>query len=255
MTEIIQEKMVVLNEDDKAVCLKSIKDMFFASKQLHEWLAKDELSVEVKNTLISIIESHTAEFSKILEYDSQAANRIDDMFGGIRQANVRIRELEQQLANNSPVSGVKELLYAMHDGLYRWWNRQGFSLVTNDNFGSFGYKGRFGLGLNSSSIYSRKPVTEKKERKDKLQQMIEDGYEFIKPEGEHEYVLLDTQINRSKITELLKTTFPSIKIIRWKNYCLVKEDDFMLRDVEIIIYNLAEIKSIIDSIKTTQDED
>jgi len=29
----------------------------------------------------------------------------------------------------------------------------------------------------------------------------------------------------------------------------------MLRDVEIIIYNLAEIKSIIDSIKTTQDED
>jgi len=254
MVEIIKDEMIELNEDNKAVCLKSIKDMFFAAKQLHEWLAKDELSVEMKNTLISLIESHTAEFAKILEYNSQAANRIDDVFGGIRQANVRIRELEHQLANNSSVSGVKELLREMHDGLYSWWNLQGFSHIGDDNFGSFGYRGKFHLSLSSARIFSSKPVTEEQERKNKLQQMIDDGYDFSFVGGDREYVLLDTPVNRKKITELLKTAFPSVKIIKWNNYHL-KDDDFKLWDVEVIIYDLSEIKSIVDSAKTAKAED
>jgi len=254
MTEIIQEKLVVLNEDNKAVCLKSISDLFFAAKQLHEWLNNDELSVEMKDTLISLMESHTAGFSKILGYDSQAASRIDDMFGGIRQANRKIKELEQQLADNNPVSGVKELLREMHDGLYAWWNMQGFNLVTDDAFGSYGYKGRFCLSLNTVSTFSRKPITEEQERRSKLNELLDDGYELTLVKGDREYVLLDTPTNRKKINYLLKTAFPSAKIIKWNNYWL-NNDDFKLWDVEVIIYNLAEIKNIVDRMKNIKDED
>ena len=254
MVEIVEEKMVSLNEDNKAVCLKSIKDLFFAAKQLHEWLAKDELSVEMKDTLISLVESHTADFAEVLEYDSEAAQRIDCIFGGIRQANMRIRELEHQLADKNPVSGVKELLREMHDGLYSFWNLQGFNLVTDDTFGSNGYRGRFLLSLSTISIFPGKPVTEKQNRKNKLQQMINDGYELVLVKGDREYVLLDTPTNRKKITELLRAAFQSVKIIKWNNYHL-KDDDFKLWDVEVIIYDLAEIKSVIDSVKTIKDED
>ncbi|MGR5963179.1 hypothetical protein ACT7DN_30565 [Bacillus paranthracis] len=65
-----QEKLVVLNADQKAVALKGLKDLFFATQQMHEWLSKDTLTEEMKGTLISLSESYISDVAKATDYES-----------------------------------------------------------------------------------------------------------------------------------------------------------------------------------------
>jgi hypothetical protein len=251
--EIQKEKMVILNPDDKAVALKELSDLFYAAKQMYDWIKEDGLSEEMKDTLFSLIESHTAHASKPLGYDSNAAKVIDERYADIRKANQTIHELEKKLSENTQVTGLKELLYAMHSTLYKWWGLQGFNLVTDDSFGFYGYKGRFCLSLYHISFMSRKPVTDAKNHKNRLEQMIEEGYEI--EEEDREFVLLDTPTNRSKITALVKAKFPSIDIYKWNNWCLHKKEGFQLRDFEAYIRDLSELRALMDEMSQVKDDD
>ncbi len=204
---IKKEKLVVLNDDEKQVALKRLSEIFNITGELYNELKNDELTEEMKNTLFSLLESYTSEASKVMKYNSEATQRIDKRYADIRKANSRIHELEKMLSDNTQVSGLKELLYSMHDAIYGWWKKQGFNLVTEDTFGGYGYKGRFCLDTSHISFESTMPVTEEKEHKNRLEQMIEEGYEFAQ-EDRREYVLLDTPNNRDLITKLVKKQVP-----------------------------------------------
>lgn len=208
----------------------------------------------MKNCLFNLIESYTSEASKVLKYNSQATAKILERHADIRQANIRIHELEKMLAENTQVTGLKELFYAMYDALNKWWSIQGFNLVTDDSFGGYAYKGRFCLDTSHISFASTRPVTEKKKHKSRLEQMIEEGYEFTK-EWEREYVLLDTPKNRELITKLVKSKLPSLDISKWENWRLHKKEGFKLRSFECYIRDLNEIKVLIDEMKHESEEE
>lgn len=251
--EIEKEKVIALSEDDKAVSLKTLSDLFYAARQLHEWVKDNTLTEEMKETLFSLIESHTANTAKVLGYNSDAEWKIEERYKEIRQANNEIHALEQKLAENTPISGLKELLYALHMGLYDWWKLQGFNLVTDDAFGIWGYKGRFYLDTRHMSFMSTHPVKEKKEHKSRLEQMMEEGYEFVI--DDRDYVLLDTPNNREKITALVKAKLPSLYISKWENWCLHKKEGFQLRSFEGYIRNLEELKALMEEMKQLPQED
>lgn len=245
--EIEKEKMVSLNDDDKAVSLKTLSDLFFAVRQLHEWIKENTLTEKMKDTIFSLIESYTADVSTILGYDSEARKRLDERFSDIRKTNATVRELQNKLAANTPVEGVKELLCAMQRALYDWWTDIGFNLVTDESFGFWGYKGRFCLDIRHISFSSRRPVTDEKKHKNQLEQMIDDGYEFIMED--QEYVLVDTPGNRQKITEIVKAKFPSLDISKWENWRLHKREGFQLRSFEGYIRDLNEMKALMDELR------
>ncbi|AAK79880.1 Conserved hypothetical protein [Clostridium acetobutylicum EA 2018] len=105
------------------------------------------------------------------------------------------------------------------------------------------------------SFESTRPVTEEKEHKSRLDQMIDDGYEFVQ-EDRMEYVLLDTPKNRELLTKLVKSKFPSLDISKWENWCLRKTDKFQLRSFECYIRDLNELKTLMDEMKqVSEDED
>jgi len=252
--EIDKIKMVVLDADNKAVAMKELSDLFYAAKQIYDWLKEDNLSVDMKDTLFSLIESHTAHSAKLLGYDSNAAKEIDERYADIRNTNKKVHELEQRLAENTQIEGLKELMYAMHMALYKWWGLQGFNLVTDDEFGGSGYKGRFCLNLHRISFISSRPVTDKQNHKNRLEQMIEEGYELVEVDR-HEYALLDTPVNRAKITSLVKSKFPSMDIYKWNNWCLHKQEGFQFRDFEAYIRDLSELKALMEEMNQVKDED
>lgn len=251
---IEKEKLVTLNADDKQVGLKALSDLYNTTGELFNELKKDKLTEEMKDTLLSLVESYTSQASKLLKFDSQAAARLDERFSDVRNANNRIHELEKKLTNNTQVNGLKELLYEMHNALYKWWGRQGFNLVTDDEFGGYGYKGRFCLDTHFLSFVSTRPVTEKAEHKSKLERMIEEGFEFT-DEGRKDYVLLDTPKNRELITKLVKSKFPSLDITKWENWCLHKKEGFKLRSFECYIRELNELKVLIDEMKEVSEDE
>ncbi|NFO03148.1 hypothetical protein FDB23_03310 [Clostridium botulinum] len=103
------------------------------------------------------------------------------------------------------------------------------------------------------SFCATRPVTEAKEKKNKLQQMIDEGYEFAE-ESRRNYVLLDTPKNRELITKLVKGRFPSLSISKWENWCIHNKDDFQLRSFECIIRDLNELKSLIAEMEDYEEE-
>lgn len=252
--DIEKEKLVTLNDDEKAIALKGLSDIYNTTGELFNELKNNELTEEMKNVLFNLIESYTAEASKVLKFDSQASAKIASRYADIRKANKKIHELKKMLAENTQVNGLKELLYAMHDALCRWWRKQGFNLVTDDAFGNYGYKGRFCLDASHISFASTRPVTEEKKQKSRLGQMIEEGYEFAK-EDRREYVLLDTPKNRELMTKLVKSKFQSIDITKWENWSLRKTEGFQLRSFECYIRDLNELKVLINEMKQAPEDE
>lgn len=181
------------------------------------------------------------------QYDSKASEIIDMRFIDIRVANKRIMELEKELISKSEIKGIKESLYAMNNALYVWWQNQGFNLVTDENYGFYGFRGRFCLDTSLISFLSTRPVSEKEEKRNRLDEMIEEGYEFIQ-EGS-EYVLLDNPNNRGLITNLVRNKFKSIEIVSWENRKISKKEEFKLRGFEAYIRDLIKIKLLIEEQK------
>lgn len=251
--EIKKDILVSLGEDDKAVALKELQELYHAAAEAHNELKNNELTEEMKDCLLSLVESHTAEASKVLGYDSHAGRNIEERYREIRQANQKIHELEKQLVEKTPVTGLKELLYAMHSALYRWWTKQGFNLVTDDEFGVYGYKGRFCLHTDRISFMARRPVTEEKQIKSRLEQMIDAGFEF--EQEDREYVLLDTQGNRDRIKAIIKAKLPSAEIVKWNNHIIHKKENFRLWDFEVYIRDLSELKVLTDEMNQIPDDD
>lgn len=239
-------KLVSLSKDNKVVALKQLTSIYHSTGEMLNQIKNNQLTEEMKDILFNLIEHYTSEASKALKYDSKASKRIAERYADIKKANQRIDELEKLLIENSKVTGLKELLDAMHHAVYKWWRNQGFNLVTDNNFGVFGYKGRFCLDTSSISYIATRPVTGKEEKKSRLEQMIGEGYEFHQ---EHtEYILLDTPKNRELITKLVRDKFPSIDISKWENWCVSKTDKFELRSFEAYIRNLEELKILIGEV-------
>ncbi|RHW55512.1 hypothetical protein DZC34_19685 [Clostridium botulinum] len=93
--DIEKEKLVTLNDDEKAIALKGLSDIYNTTGELFNELKNNELTEEMKNVLFNLIESYTAEASKVLKFDSQASAKIASRYADIRKANKKIHELKK----------------------------------------------------------------------------------------------------------------------------------------------------------------
>lgn len=236
---------VIFNPDQKAVALKTLKDMFFAVKQLRDWISEDNLSQEMAGILPQLIEGHFTDISKLLNYESVLTKEKEERHQRIREANRRIRELEKQLGDNKPIDGLKEQLQLLASRVSSWWNKYGFYHVSDVVFTEYGlYKARFCFMLDHLYTFSETPVTDKKNRKQRVQELIEEGWDIYYEEGGRSPKLVDNDNNRSRLVKLIQTRFPSAKIVRTRNWCTDNEDVFVYRDIEVYIYNLHDIVSL-----------
>lgn len=237
-----QEQLIEFTPDQKAVFLKTTKDMFFAVRQLHEWVEKDSLSKEMSGILPSLIEGHFTELSKLLNYESVLTKEKEERHLQIRRANERIRELEKQLGEGKPIDGLKEQLRYLADIVSNWWNKYGFHHVSDEEFTEYGqYKARFCFMLDHISMYSDTPETDKKNKKDRLEQLTAEGWDIVYNENGRSPELLDNDNNRNRLVKLIEGRFPSSKVVRTRNHYLHKSGEYTFRDVEVYIYDLRDI--------------
>lgn len=209
-----QKELVALNEDDKAIALKGLEDLYFSAKQMHEWLSKDKLTEEAKGLFISLSESYISDVAKATNYESDLAKERERRSADLRNANLRIRELKQQMAEMKPIDGLKEQLHSLTNTIKDWWRELGFNYISEMTFTDYGgLNVKFAFNLNRCSrIFSRKPVSDKKEAVDKIQQLCDKGFVLIK-EG-NELQLADNDENKKLLINLLEERFPSIQIER-----------------------------------------
>ncbi|MEC2973537.1 hypothetical protein P9X77_13480 [Bacillus cereus] len=209
-----QETLVVLNEDQKVVTLKRLKDLYFTAQQMHEWLSKDKLTEEMKGTLISLSESHISVIAKETNYESDLARERERRSNDLRNANLRIRELEEKMADMKPIDGLSEQLKALTNKIKGWWREIGFNHISEMTFTEYGgLDVKFAFSLTRlSRIFSKKPISDKKDEVDRIQQLRDRGFVLIKEDNELQ--LVDNDTNKKLLISLLEERFPSISIDR-----------------------------------------
>lgn len=250
------ETVVILIPDEKELLLKSASDLFFAAQELHKRVSGDKLTEDMKDILASLIESHFIGVAKILNYTSHLTLEHEQRFVEIRNANGRIHELERMLADSKPIDGLKEQLQKLYETVRDWWNNDGFHHVGEFEFGSYGVaKMEFNFMLDRSSMFSSTPASDRLTKVQYLEKLHAQGYDIRNIQGDGLSVI-DCENNRQLLTSLLKQRFPSIKIHKFNNWSVGKDNDlFALRSIEAYIYDLQDIPvNEIDKVEELKNE-
>lgn len=241
----MQEKIVEFNEDQKSVLLKTLKDLHHANGQLYEWVERDELTEDMSKILPSLIESHFSEIAKIVNYESHLLAEKEKRHEDIRNANLKIRELEEKLGSDKPVDGLKEQLRHLWKTVQTWWNTEGFHHVSEECFYPYGgLKVEFHFMLDHFRSYSQTPETDKRNKQEHIQLLRDKGFEFadFEQDRSEKLSLIDNPHNRKLLTAMLRERFPSIQIHKWGNRCSRKDPDtFLIWNIDAMIVDLADI--------------
>lgn len=240
----MNEKKVILNEDQKAVLLKSLKDINFANGQLYEWVSKGTLTEEMSNTLLALIESYFSEAAKVLNYESHLLVEEEKRYEEIRKANQTIHKLEDKLGSSKSIDGLAEQLRHLYEKVSVWWETEGFNHISEEKFTPYGgLHLQFCFMLDSSRIFSKTPVSDKEKHYDHMQDLRDRGFEFADKEKDRIYQkhLVDNEKNRKLLTSMLQERFPSLKVHRFDNRSSRHTNDFLIWHIEAAIYDLADI--------------
>lgn len=238
----------MFNEDQKVKLLKDTKDLYFAAKQLYDWIEKGQLAEDMSKVLPSLLESHFVSIAKTLDYESHLLEEHEQRYAEIRMANQRVRDLENQLASNKSIDGLKEQLYSLYRTVYDWWKEEGFRHISEAHFtehGGMKIQFSFMLDTHMDTFLNDEPVTNSKNKANKIKQLIERGFELEK-ESEHSqsWLVIDTPNNRYLLTHMLINRFPSINISRidsWAKGGKSNNEKWTIWRLEAYIHDLRDI--------------
>lgn len=242
---------VQLNEDQKAVVEREIKSAYSALSTLLDWVKKDELSEDMKETLPSLVNSYLATVKEAIGYTGAESEREKEMKESVGQYyQNQIKELKQALENQHSVAGVTAQVKLACDKIDKWWDIEGFQYIREQSItGNGNAIVKFGFMLDTcASSYSETPVSDKKEKQTKVQYLMEKGFQLTPKKNGFDLDVLDNDNNRKLLLHMIKEAFPSATIVNFENHVRRTNDEqenhFILREMKVIIYDLHDIDAL-----------
>jgi hypothetical protein len=246
-----ESNMVTLNDDQKEVIKRRSNDAFFAIKQLNDWVQSNSLTVEMRETLPSLITHHLTDIKKTVGFTGEEPDHIKEMTRQMNQnLHNRIAELEKMVDSKNSILSVKQQLHSIDRKINKWWDEKGFNYIQDITFtGGGNIKVVFGIMLDSLSLnYSDTPDTDKNEAKAKVQGFVDNGFMFVKYKHGREKDLIDCDHNRELLLNLIKSAFPSANITSFRNHRIMQHGEdkgkFLIRDFEVYIYDYEDIENL-----------
>lgn len=255
-----EEKVISFSADQREVVDRRSKDIFFAIKQLNDWVQDGTLTEEMRDTLPNLAKSHLDAIGKMIGYTGEETDRLKDMTKQMNQyLHDRIKELESMVNKQNSILTVKQQLKSIEDALRRWWDDKGFHYISDISFTGNGcLEVKFGFMLDNLSLgFSSTPHSDKEALKNKKQNLKDQGYVFARSKHEKEKDLIDCDSNRKLLIELVHSVFPTAKITSFRNHLYMEkgedENNFIIRDFEVYIYDFEEIERLVDSLREEGD--
>ena len=232
--------IVVLTPDQKVVAMKAAKELVHGAGYVYEMVENDALTVEMRDGMCNLLDHYIKELCEPVGYASQAAARIEEKHADIRRLNGRIHELERQLGEAAPIDTVPNLLRNLKDVVDEWWKGQGFGWIFELQYSPYGSVNlKFSFSFDHVFSMSNTPVSDKKTKTDKRNNLEKQGYIFLVDESEHR--LMDCDTNRILSQCLLTKRFPSITIRYWENRHVHKSDKFALWGIHAVIQDIKDL--------------
>jgi hypothetical protein len=235
------QKVVVLNADQKVSAVKAASDILHAVAFIKEMVSKETLTEEMRDTMCGLLDHYIVEFCEPLGFYSKASERIEAQHAEIRELNGKIHELERQLGKAAPIDTVPNLLRNLRDGVSDWWVEQGFGWIRKFTYGPYGsVQAEFSFSFDHVFTGSKTPVSDKKAKESTIELLEKQGFIFVVDERDHR--LLDCDMNRKLLMDLLTVRFPSIQIQYWENRSVRKTNNFALWGINAVIMEIRDLE-------------
>lgn len=240
-------KAIMLNEDDKEVCLKALKEINSQLGFMYQLIQEDALSEDMRDTLSSLFEYRMSDIAKKTGYDSLSAKVLEEKHKAIREANTKIHELERKLGSEDLTDKIKEQIKYLTDLVDKWWDIEGFNYIREMFFRKYGsLEIELGFSFEDfSARYSDKPITAKEKHKSWIEEVQERGFKIDKYKG-YGSMLVDCESNRQMLIDMIKNRFPSAEILQFENYNVSRKNSelFQIRGLRILIRDVKDIKNL-----------
>lgn len=236
---------VVLDADKRAVALKEIRELLSGLSMLAKEVdAKSTLDPQLTHAVLSVTEFRIADLAKMAGIQIHTQAEIEDRHARLRQANGRIRELEQQLGQAVSPEHLGAGLKALSSKLQKWWRVEGFGHVSDMDFNEYGsLKVKLSCHLHGAFrlVDSPTPVSDKQARIDWMQSLRDRGFVIVKEDG-YDAGVVDCDASRTTLQELLQRRLPSCKVVSTENH--VAKGSMQLRHVTVYVYNLKDLENL-----------
>lgn len=246
----MEKKTIVLNADDKEVCLNALKEINSQLGFMYELIQENTLSEDMRDTLSGLFEYRMADIAKKTGYDSLSVKVLEEKHKAIREANNKIHELEKKLGSEDLTDKIEAQIKYLTNLVDKWWDIEGFNYIREMYFRKYGMlEIELGFSFNDfSSRYSDKPITSKEKHKSWIEEVKERGFKIVKRKGDGA-MLIDCEDNRKMLIDMIKNRFPSVEILQFENYNVSRKSQselFEIRGLKILIRNIREIKNLED---------
>ena len=204
---------VILSQDEQKAVLKNINKMMSSLGFLRELTKDNNLVNNNVWSCLGINEHLIADISKSLGYDSIIAKEIEERHKEIRDANTRIRELEQEIGQGVSSDAVVGALRLYEDIFRAWYKTEGFDYVSCGYYQT-GITGEFSARMDfcEECEYPNNDVYLAMWKENSgAQKKSDDGWDIRKGQFESGE-MLDTENNKAKVTNLISTAFPNARI-------------------------------------------
>ena len=229
--------LVILNEDNKKVLLSKLSELIHVTSFLKELLTKNELTEDMKKTLLSNMSFNKEDVDVILDKEKDDLQNIKNKENHLRNANLKIRELEIKIGElslgNYNEEMFSDIILKLEKTVYNKWNNPetGFcglvKLEIKENIIYFNFRPMFNF-LTSSS--SKTPVTDKENHLKWLKDLKEKGLIFSDKEKD----LIFNEFNLNYLENMVKNIVPNSTIESVDN--IVYNNEFLIKGIKVKLY-------------------
>lgn len=239
-----ENQTLELKGENLSAANKTLSDAMTALRCFHELVNKGAASAQTAHSVLYSLESYAGELGKLCNVQTESESAREARYGALRQANERIRALEQELGNQSDHSSIVQGLKTYGRAVEKWWDTYGFGHISELRFTSGAT-----LELKLSCLLLGTPFElpvarhENESGKDAWHRHLEElGYDLREIRSENDTVLLDTPQNRDLLLGFVRKAFPSARVLGMKTS--FTQEVAHIRELHLYVADLQDVQRL-----------
>lgn len=200
--------VVELTDENKKAIIAKLNEAISNLACFRDFLKMGPINKTSVWTLLGLNEHFHADLSGMLNYESILAAEEAKRHIEIRDANIKIHQLEQERGKDVTPDAVYGALKLYETIFNAWYNNEGFRFA-DTKFSYSGLRAEFSaeMEMNDECSYPNDPVYAALWAKDAgTKQKMDSGWDIIYEPYHAE--LLDTDNNKERFTEMITKAFP-----------------------------------------------
>lgn len=227
-----QTKQVQLSKESSKRAIKLVNDILGSMSFFRDNISGGDLQEDEVETFMGLFESYFSELSPIVGYDSMLVQERKDRYTKIRELNTEISQLRADMGKKISSDAASGFLKNCDDIFRAWYGSYGFHYASLKNISFWGMIYEFSDEIDYFSddgLSSRKELAEQM-AKDHTIISEQAGWDVAK--DKYHGSLLDTDNNKAKLRDLLKTDFPDCDIRKFES----RKNDFGSFSMRVTVY-------------------